>query len=304
MLEMIVAVVVTYQPGFIALARLLDAIKHQVRQTIVVDNGSTVDVNAFLAGRNDQSVHCLCLRANYGVAAAQNAGIVWAKEAGAHFVVLFDQDSKPALDMIGELLEAHRQLETQGANVAAVGCRHYWDGNQQQSGFVRFSRPPGSRVVSCAGNQRVVECDFVISSGTLIPMSIIDKLGMMDDRLFIDHVDTEWCLRARSKGYKIYGACFALMQHDLGMHRKHIWFLRWRDVSVHMPFRYYYMVRNSMLLRRRDYPDRAWRMFDLQRLLMLTLIFGLCVPGRVARLRMMLKGFRDGLNDRTGKLVE
>lgn len=304
MLQMIVAVVVTYQPGFIALARLLDAIKPQVEQTIVVDNGSTVDVEAFLAGRHDPSVHCLCLRANYGVAAAQNAGIVWAQEKGTDCVVLFDQDSEPARDMIGELVEAHRHLAVQGAKIAAVGCRHYWSGNSQPSGFVRFSSAPGSRVVSCSDNQRAVECDFVISSGTLIPMSIIGKVGMMDDGLFIDHVDTEWCLRARSMGYKIYGAWFALMQHDLGMHRKRIWFLRWRDVSVHMPFRYYYMVRNSMLLYRRDYPDRAWRVFDLQRLLMMVLFFGLCVPGRGARLRMMLKGFRDGLNGVTGKLVD
>ena len=94
------------------------------------------------------------------------------------------------------------------------------------------------------------------------------------------------------------------MQHNLGMHRKRIWFLRWRDVSVHRPYRYYYMVRNSMLLYQRDYPDHAWRVFDFQRLLMMTVFFGLCIPGRGARLRMMLKGLRDGLNGITGKLVD
>lgn len=116
--------------------------------------------------------------------------------------------------------------------------------------------------------------------------------------------DTEWCLRVRSMGYKIYGACFAIMRHNLGSYQIPIWFLRWRMVSVHEPFRYYYIVRNSLLLHRRDYPDKRWRMFEMQRLFQIILFFGLFVPGRVSRLRMIVKGFRDGLYGVTGKLKD
>lgn len=67
--DMIVAIVVTYQPHLFELARLLDAIRHQVQRTIVVDNGSTTNVNGFLADRNDPGVQCLCFDNNHSVPA-------------------------------------------------------------------------------------------------------------------------------------------------------------------------------------------------------------------------------------------
>jgi len=297
----VIAVIVTYHPESERLGLLLDSLKCQVTRVVVVDNGSSPDIRRYLADRKEHNIHCLLLGSNLGIAAAQNAGIAWAQERDGNYVLLMDQDSVPQTEMVEELLQTYLRLKRQNIKVAAVGSRYKDGADGQLSGFVRFSGRTGSRAVSCRENQQEVECDFVIASGSLIPLSVIDDVGGMDEGFFIDHVDTEWCLRTRSKGYKIYGACLAVMHHELGSNRIPLWFIRWRSVSVHAPFRYYYMVRNSVLLHRRDYPDRAWRLFDMQRLLQVFVFFGLFLPGRAPRLRMMWKGFRDGMRGVTGK---
>jgi len=68
-------------------------------------------------------------------------------------------------------------------------------------------------------------------------------VGLMDEDLFIDHVDSEWCFRAKAKGFQLFGVGGAAMTHALGERRKEIWFLRRRIVTLHKPFRYYYIFR-------------------------------------------------------------
>ena len=73
-MKSLIAVVVSYQPDFDELSNLLAAIGAQVALTVVVDNGSSVDVNGFLADRNDPGVHCLLLDNNKGVAMLNTLG--------------------------------------------------------------------------------------------------------------------------------------------------------------------------------------------------------------------------------------
>jgi len=72
-----------------------------------------------------------------------------------------------------------------------------------------------------------MECDFLLSSGSLVPLDVIDKVGGMEEELFIDQVDTEWCLRARSMGYRVFGAFGAILEHRLGEAHARAWFDRW-----------------------------------------------------------------------------
>ena len=125
----------------------------------------------------------------------------------------------------------------------------------------------------------------------------------MDEQLFIDHIDTEWFLRAHAKGYTAYGVCDAWMAHGLGERtRKVRGLFRERNVPQHKPFRYYYIFRNSVLLYRRRYVSKKWVWNDMQRLIQIFVFYGLLYPPRLANLRMMLKGIRHGLLNLQGRL--
>jgi rhamnosyltransferase len=116
-------------------------------------------------------------------------------------------------------------------------------------------------------------------------------------------VDTEWCLRALSKGYRLFGVPGARMMHTLGDRRTRIWFLRWRNVPYHSPFRYYYILRNGLLLQKRPYIPIKWKTAELYRALRVFLFYGFFAKGASKRRRLMWRGLMDGFRGITGKLL-
>src|SRR6185437_13061642 len=122
-------------------------------------------------------------------------------------------------------------------------------------------------------------------------------VGAMDDALFIDNVDLDWCFRARVAGYALYGVCAAGLDHRLGDARRRLPGLP-RGVVVHAPRRLFYMMRNRVLLYRRAYTPRRWIAQDVPRLIVKFLLFALLIPPRWKNVRSMLAGLRAGIAGR------
>lgn len=300
----IVPVVVTYNPDEGTLISSLNALLSQTQFVAVVDNHSTRDVTGIIQHLDKERcdrINLIKLQHNGGLGSAFNSGIAAARNLNAHFVLLMDQDSIPEPDMLHALRSAHIHLENQGKKVGATGPRYRHHAAAEASHFVRAGRFGFIRA-GCKKPNDLVQADFLISSGSLISLNALNDIGEMDEDLFIDHVDTEWCFRAHSKGFEVYGICSAIMSHSLGDRQTRFWWGRWRNISFHQPFRYYYMFRNSVLLWQRPYMPVAWKRADKLRILLLLFFFVLFSPNRIANLRMMLKGLKDGFNGRTGKL--
>jgi rhamnosyltransferase len=215
---------------------------------------------------------------NRGLAAAQNQGIELARAEGATHVLLLDQDSLPFPGMAASLLRALEAHRARGAKVACVGPRLRCYG--------AFCRPRG-------------ECDVLISSGSLIPIEVLDAVGGMEEAFFIDQIDTEWCLRARARGYRVFGVREAVLDHRPGESMRWIWLGGWRRLIRHPPFRYYTIFRNTLVLCRRPYAIPRFVAFQLCWLATLFVAYGL-LGGRTGALPRMLAGIAHGLAGRTG----
>jgi len=306
--ESIAAVIVTFNPQLQNLKQNILAIFDQVDQVIVIDNGSEnqASLRDMLHDFADKKIMCRCLKTNQGIGLGHNHGIAIAKENQHDYVLLLDQDSLVEPNMIELLYDAVLQLTAAGevATLAAVGARYIGDiGND--SFFVRFGWFKFQRQYCFGAEHGIISADFLISSGSLIPMKVIDQIGDMDDSLFIDHVDTEWFLRAKAAGLQAYGVCQAKMQHGLGEQMRRVRFFgvgRERHVPQHKPFRYYYMFRNSIALYRRKNVSRKWKWNDMQRLLQIFIFYGICYGPRLRNLEMMFRGIFDGLRNKMGKL--
>lgn len=293
------AVVVTYRPESAALERLLAALRDMVNSVILIDNASPEWDPWSLAGKN-ASVTIERLPTNAGIAAAQNRGIALARARDATYVLLLDQDSTPTSGMVSALLGAKDQLTREGSRVACVGSRHRMRGDDRLSSFETYGWL-GPRHQICRDAATAVECDTLIASGTLIPVEVIDEVGGMDESLFVDLVDTEWCFRARSKGYRVFGACGAVLEHRLGESTRRLWLGRWRRVPRHQAFRYYFIFRNTLLVARRRYVPWRWILYYLRWLATLFIVCGVFSGTGSGQLRMMLKGTVDGMRGVTGK---
>jgi len=289
------AVVVTYHPDAALLAAQLDALQAQAGCIVVVDNATHgTAVREWCAAR--PHVELLSLPENIGLAAALNAGITRARATpGITHVLLMDQDSVPEAGMVAALKVAWDR-QSQSERVAAVGTRFLDPREGVEAPFVRIGFPV-NRQLHCHGDCEEVACDFLITSGSLIPIEVLDQVGGMDEALFIDNVDLEWCFRATSQGYALFGVCGARMLHHHGAARHRVPGVP-RGVVVHTPRRLFYMMRNRVLLYRRAYTPRRWIAQDVPRLVVKFLLFALLIAPRRENLRCMLSGLRAGIAGR------
>ncbi|MBY4949085.1 glycosyltransferase family 2 protein [Cupriavidus respiraculi] len=297
------AVVVTLNPDVEHFGQLVGALACQVGHVFVVDNGSDAAVrNALVRVCPTDRATFVPLPSNQGIARAQNVGIRLALEAKAEFVLLSDHDSLPHDDMVKTLLGALHDRRTAGGRVAAVGPVSIDRRTGTPSKFVRLTWRGVRRFGCDDAVDGVVPADFLIASGCLIPADALEAVGAMNEGYFIDHVDTEWCLRARHLGWEIFGVCGARLDHSLGDSVIRVWLGRWREVPVHSPVRDYYMFRNTIFLLKNPSTSLGWALTHCYRMAQFFLFFGCFVPPRATRWGMIAKGIWHGLVGRAGKL--
>ena len=295
----ITAIVVTFHPDLNVLAKLLNVLERQVDSVIIVDNGSDDSTFSLLLERHKSNFHIIPLGLNRGIAAAQNAGIARARELGADYILLSDQDSVPAHSMVSELLAAAEKIQASGQQLACVGPRYLDDRQKNPPPFIRVTGLTLERC-SCPAEDSVVPVDYLIASGCLIPMAVLDQVGGMREDLFIDYVDIEWGLRAQQHGFQSYGVCAAKMVHSLG--DEPIEFLG-KKLPLHSPLRHYYHFRNAVLLYKEQWVPGNWKLVDGWRLLLKYVFYSIFAKPRLAHWRMMTIGVWHGLRGRTGKFV-
>ena len=216
-LPRVVAVVVTYQPDVTLTAPLLHALADQCAAVLVVDNGSEPARGERLrAACEATGAELIELGRNEGIARAQNIGIARALDDGAGAVLLSDQDSLPAPDMVERLLDGLDRATARSRAVAAVGPLST-DTRSATEQMVYVSRTWGPRRARPEESRDgLVEAAFLIASGCLVTAAALRDVGPMNEAWFIDHVDLEWGLRARRAGYALYAVTEARLDHELG----------------------------------------------------------------------------------------
>lgn len=303
----VAAIVVTYLPQIQPLADLLARLEPQVASIFIVDNCPVEDrrVESLLGTSGSQKVRLMRLGGNLGIAKALNVGMEVAAAMGATHVLLNDQDSLPAPDLVAGLLRALRELQMQGHRVAAVGPSFV---DEVSGRLYRFQvRNPGHWFYH---NQEPTEAVphvqtlSLITSGTLMPVESIRAIGAMREDFFIDHVDIEWSHRATAKGYLLFGTRYASMSHSMGERMLRVWIFGWRNLNEYGPLRLYYRYRNFVCLLRLRFVPIGWKLrascFWLQEAYA-HLLFS---NARLASLGMIVRGCLDGVRGRMGRYPE
>ena len=300
------AIILTYRPDLALLRRAVVSLCHQVERILIVDNGTGWDSDALLgafSGTDRDRIEIVWLDANIGVGAGHNRGIRWARARGFTHILILDQDSIPRPDMVRQQVAALDRLYAQGIPVAAVAARYVDRYSGRIGPFVRIGSWRLTQVqCGLTGAGELPEIDFIISSGALIPMRVLDKVGDMNEDLFVDHVDTEWILRCRAQGYRAFGVCDAIMEHGVGNTTFRFWFGRWRNTPLHSPERDYYLFRNSINVYRMPHAPWRWIVNDILRLLGLAVVFPVFAPGRWRRIQLITRGIWHGLWGVTGPI--
>lgn len=238
----ICAIIVTYNPSFENLLLLIDKLTHQNCDVIVIDNSEHNTCNL-----DDKTLSYRWLGGNKGIAFAQNVGIKESLENQYPFTIFFDQDSNVADNFI-ETLKKPMII-----NNYKICAPVFYDEKRGFEYAITDVKSNGTRKkIYSNGKNEIFTSSVVISSGTLVKTDIFNTVGIMDDGLFIDYVDTEWCLRCFSENILVHIIPQAKMIHSIGDKSFNIFGF---CVPVHSPARRYYRVRNSFhLFRYRHVP--------------------------------------------------
>ena len=286
-MKKIYSILVAYNP---ALAELNQAIERLKKQTdiVVVCNNSDYDIKF-----EDEQVKVFNFNENLGIAKAQSIGMKWAFENGADFILQMDQDSIPSDDLVEKLLECYDDLTNKGYKVGLVGPQDY-DKDTKELNKARLKK--GTFIEGT----NYVSLEQTLSSGSLIPKHVYDIVGGMDDELFIDAVDSEYCWRIRKNEFLVIKNNDALLAHKLGDGKQKI--LGFLNVGVPGPIRHYYQIRNTLLLVRRDYVPTYWKYSMLVKIVFKLFVYPFTLTNGFERFKYITKGIKDGIFGRSGKI--
>lgn len=297
------SITITYNPDVAILKNQLLSLSKQVEKVIVVDNCSNNIADIERLVNELEVVELIRLPTNLGIAAAQNEGIIFAKKYNQEYVVLFDHDSDVPENFVKGLLEAEAELSKSGYNVGAIGPI-YSDADLGEvypvAKFKSSSKYTGFSLQRVYLDDANVfsEVYLLIASGCLISMKVLDDVGLMDEELFIDNVDLEWCYRARSKGYQTFATSKAHLQHRIGDGVRKVF---GKKVSVHSNIRRYYNVRNNLFLLNYNYVPLGAKCRCVLYILASSAIGFLDTPNIKEYLRYVCYAFLDFLKAKSGK---
>jgi rhamnosyltransferase len=288
----ICAVITTYRPddGF---PERVQRIRSQVGLVVIVDDGESADNVARLQIWFSKTMGVILHHnvANVGVAAALNKGVSIAKSQGYRWVLTLDDDTVVEADMVKNLIETWNLAVGQAGKPVAIMGMAYRD------------RHTGEMEACPADGRPLVEKRGIVTSGSLLPMDVYDRIGPFREEFIIDLVDYDFCLRARAAGFRVVKGCRLGMTHSVGHKLKRRFGWLTLEATNHSPLRRYYAYRNATVLAREHFrrdPLYALAVFVSQ-LRTLSLVL-LMENDRCRKVKLLFYGILDGWRDRLGKL--
>lgn len=240
--------IILYQPNLDRLIKNIDRIHKQVDFVYCYNNG-VQDIESFQCVlKRYPNVFLVGEGHNDGIAKAINHIVSESLYRNVKWLITLDQDSICPANMVSCFLEHISERR-----VGAI-CPFIFD-----------KRRPREAVPT----DETSEVKFCITSGCFMNIDVFNKLGGMDEYLFIGLVDNEYSYRLISNGYKIVRVNSVILDHELGditpsrfsmlflkfgsiFHNEKIKALSYkRKVS---PLRQYYATRNCIYLSKK-YPN-------------------------------------------------
>lgn len=221
-------------------------------QVIVVDNGSTDDSVVRIRERFPEVVIVETGR-NLGYAGGNNVGIREAIARGAEYVLVLNNDTVVDPLVVRHLVSAGEVI----GNVGMLGAKVYshddplriqYAGSVEDRKNARFSYRGTGQLDDGVSYEEIIETPYVYGAAFLVSARAVGDVGLLDERYYLCHEETDWCNRMRKKGYGIY-----FVPQAIAWHRGSPSF-----GGKESPLRAYFMIRNRLLWAERNMPFGGW----------------------------------------------
>ena len=181
-------------------------------EVVVVDNGSgdgTADWMETQAKNTEYKNLKLIRNQNTGFAHGNNLGIT---QASGRYILLLNPDTKIEPDT----LEVMLKFMEENPQVGIAGCKVVKpDGSLDLASRRRFPNPWNafarlflrsnkSYNMTDTDEDLTQEVDSVMGAFLLIRRTVMEKIGLLDERFFMYGEDIDWCWRCKEAGFKVW----------------------------------------------------------------------------------------------------
>ena len=277
---MIAAVVVLFNPD----KNIVENIKSYidcVEKIYVIDNSNFSNASLFQALPFAHKLEYIFNNGNLGIAKALNIGCEFAIQQGMKWVLTMDQDSK--------FLNLNAAIISQIYKMKDDSIALYYP-NYLIEGIIydKYIKENNAPIV-------------VMTSGNFINLSIYKSIAGFEDKLFIDYVDIDYCLKIKAAGYKIALLPNATLVHELGQ-SKHVAFLSIKAiVTNHSSLRRYYITRNRLYVHKKhknistvfDKTEKRIFINDILKIILFE-------DDKILKFKSIVKGYLDYRNNKFG----
>lgn len=243
-----------------------------IEKLYVFDNTDNVD-NSKLLPNNDKIVY-ITEKENKGIAYSMNVCAKRAIKDGYNYLLTMDQDSRMKSDIIDGMVDFLKN--TKEKKIGLVSPYQDIDSKEEIS------------------DKEYEDQMEMMTSGNIIDLNVYEEIGGFKDWLFIDCVDTDYCMNLHKHGYKVLRLNKVVMKHDLGQLKVHHLFGKEYPCYNHNPMRRYYIVRNNLYINEMyhdlfpEYCDHLIRIQkgQVKRILAFE-------KNKFNKLKMMYRGYKD-----------
>ncbi len=280
------AAIILYDPPESVL-NLLGNLQDQGCSILLVVNKSNDIVQAI---HESESIHILFEKENLGIAAALNKAIAFYIDGDFDFFLSFDQDSIISDDYISSLNAVYNPCKKQHPELvclAPIICDRK----------KKLGQPKHNNLSSQNLFEKV---ETAIMSGCMYDRDSFSRVGIMNERLFIDCVDHEWCERANVQGYAIFQSVTTYLNHSVGSH-----IIRWfgQEKTYHKnDIRVYYIIRNSLYLTMQKNSSMRWKMREVLKTLVRLVAYPILSDHPSQTLKFEFLAIKDALLNHMGKM--
>ncbi|MFT4144616.1 MAG: glycosyltransferase family 2 protein [Mobilitalea sp.] len=271
-------VVVLYHPSEKTIQNINTYIK-DVDILYAVDNSVKKDEKIISEIKAINKVVYLDNKGNRGIAHAQNRAAHKAIKENYEWMLTMDQDSSATENMISLLSE---YIEMHDTSKVGIVTAYQKPAHEIKNYFLR-------------DYQQVL---VAMSSGNILNLKAYQVVGGLLNKLFIDMVDNEYCLRLNQNGYRVIMVNKAILNHNLG----EIKIVDQLIFSSHSPLRLYYYVRNDLYVTqtyKEQFPNWIKDKGDIvRRKYIRTLLYD---KNKLENLYYMLRAYIDFKRNRFGK---
>ena len=223
-------------------------------KVFIIDN-SDID-NSQLANEIQNAVY-VPNNKNLGIATALNQACHLAREDGFKWLMTMDMDSYFDSTQLDIYMKFVKDFSKKNSNIKSFSIRQKESDNIPIpiSKWIRFNilSPIKRKILGKKYKPRTIVFpsyeykNTVMTSANIIDLETWNEIGFFDDKLFIDEVDHNFCIRLRLQNYEIVKFNDAYVFHTLGYKKVSLF----PKIAYENDFRLFYIFRNLMIENKR-----------------------------------------------------